>query len=161
MSSSLLHQKAATAVLILGGLFVGACGAQAADAAPTASTTERSAHAQAESCANCAGGMGNRHAEMQSALAQALGMTVEELRAEMDAGKRPPQIAQERGVDFAKVREAMRPHHGMRGNGPGGAGRGPGAMDGRGGPGHMMGHAGDCPMMQAQAAEPPAGADQK
>jgi cytochrome c553 len=118
MSSSQLHQKAATAVLILGGLFVGACGAHAADAAPTASATERSAQAQTESCANCAGRKGEHHAEMQAALAlaQALGMTVEELRAEMDAGKRPPQIARERGFDFAKVREAMLAPHGERGH---------------------------------------------
>lgn len=159
MSSSQLQQKAETAVLIIGGLFVGACGAHAADAAPTA--TERSAQTHTESCANCAGGMAEHHARMQPALAQALGMTVEELEAEMKAGKRPPQIAQERGVDFGKVREAMRAVHGDTGHGSGHAGRGPAAMKGRGGPGHMMGHAGDCPMMQARAGEPSAGGDQK
>ena len=156
------HRKAATAALILGGLFVAACGAHAADATPTASA-ERGAQTQTEACANCAGRMGEHHTKMQSEMAQALGMTVEELRAEMDAGKRPPQIAQERGIDFARVREAMRAAHGECSPGSGCAGRGPGAMKGHGGPGGMgmMGHSGDCPMMQARAAEPPAAGDQK
>jgi hypothetical protein len=100
--------------------------------------------------------MGERHAKMLPAMAQALGMTVEELQTEMNAGKRPPQIAQERGVDFSKVRETMRAAHGEHGHGRAGGGRG--AMKGHGG---MMGHAGDCPMMQARVAEPPGGGDQK
>jgi hypothetical protein len=161
MSPSQLHRKAAAAVLILGGLLVGACGARAANAAPTASPTERSAQAGTAACADCAGRRGEQHARMQSAMAQALGMTVEELQAQMDAGKRPAQIAQERGVDFAKVREAMRAVHGSCGGGAACAGQGPGAMMGRGGPGHMMGHASDCPMLHAHAAEPPGGAEKK
>lgn len=73
-----------------------------------------------------------QHAQMQAAVAQALGLTVEQLQAELAAGKTVPQIAQERGVDLAKVHEAARAAHqadGQHGRGQGhrGAAGGPGA----------------------------------
>src|SRR3989304_1629510 len=40
-------------------------------------------------------------------IAEALGLTLDELNAELAAGKTPFVIAQEKGIDFAKVQEAM------------------------------------------------------
>lgn len=73
-----------------------------------------------------------RHAQVQAAVAEALGLTAEQLQAELAAGKTVPQIAQERGVDLAKVHEAARAAHpsgGQHGQGQGhrGAAGGPGA----------------------------------
>ncbi len=46
-------------------------------------------------------------AAMHAAIAEALGISVEELEASLDAGKTPATLALELGVDFAKVRAAM------------------------------------------------------
>src|SRR3972149_5665644 len=44
-------------------------------------------------------------------IAEALGLTLDELNAELAAGKTPFVIAQEKGIDFAKVQEAMQAAH--------------------------------------------------
>lgn len=81
------------------------------------------------------GSMVGQHSQMQGALAQGLGLTTEQLKGELAAGKTVPQIAQERGVDLTKLRETMPAQH------PTSGGPGPGFMDARGGhgprgPGH-------------------------
>ena len=45
--------------------------------------------------------------ERDAVIATALGMTVEELRAEFEAGKRLPEIAEAQGVDLATVQDAI------------------------------------------------------
>jgi hypothetical protein len=63
--SRFVHSKHAAAVILgLGGLFVAACGAQDAATAPAAGATEHVAQAQTEPCAECAGGMSERHSAM-------------------------------------------------------------------------------------------------
>lgn len=88
-----------------------------------------------------AGQTGPHHEQMQAAIASALGITVDELQAEMAAGKTVATIAQERGVSLDTLRAAMQAAHqaaGMPGAGMGprgmmgpragmGAGTGPGA----------------------------------
>jgi hypothetical protein len=81
------------------------------------------------------GPMMAHHRQIHVAVAQALGMTVEELDAELAAGKTMAQIAQARGVDLAAVQAAARAAHQtagmpgrMMGRGPWfGAGQGAGA----------------------------------
>ena len=74
--------------------------------------------------------MGDHHDEMLQAAAGALGISTDELQAQLDAGKTVPEIATERGVDLAKVREAMQAAHpeghgqGMMGTGADGDGPG-------------------------------------
>lgn len=48
---------------------------------------------------------------MKTAVANALGLTVEELEAAQAEGKRLPQIAAEQGVELSAVREAMQAAH--------------------------------------------------
>lgn len=74
-----------------------------------------------------------RHDQMHAAAAQALGISVDELEAQLAAGKTVATIAAERGIDLATVQDAMRAQR----PGPGGAGR-----MGGGGPGAGTG---DCP----------------
>ncbi|MBI4214270.1 MAG: hypothetical protein HY534_08180, partial [Chloroflexi bacterium] len=57
------------------------------------------------------GAMGARHAQMQASLSQALGLTAEELYAELAAGRTVPQIAQERGIDLTTLHQAMQGQH--------------------------------------------------
>lgn len=53
------------------------------------------------------GPMAEYHEIMEQALADALGLTLEELQAEFDAGKTLWEIADEQGVDFETLQEAM------------------------------------------------------
>jgi DNA-directed RNA polymerase specialized sigma subunit len=53
------------------------------------------------------GSMAGGHGQAQETIANALGLTVEELQAELQAGKTVPQIAQEKGVDLATIHEGM------------------------------------------------------
>ena len=74
---------------------------------------------------------GAMHEEMEEAIAGALGITHDELEAALAAGRTVPQLAQERGVDFATVQAAMQKVHeayGMPGPGP----QGTGMMGGQG-----------------------------
>ena len=48
---------------------------------------------------------------MKTAVADALGLTVEELEAAQAEGKRLPQIAAEQGVELTAVHEAMQAAH--------------------------------------------------
>lgn len=52
-------------------------------------------------------GQGVYHEQVHTAAAEALGMTVDELQAEIDAGKTLVQVADERGIDTQTVRDAM------------------------------------------------------
>lgn len=79
---------------------------------------------------------GPYHDQMHAAAAAALGISVTDLEAQLDAGKTIAQIAQERGVDLTTVQAAMKAAR------PEATGRGP--MGGRFGGGPGAG-AGDCP----------------
>lgn len=82
---------------------------------------------------------GPYHDQMQAAAATALGITVDDLNTQLTAGKTIAQIAQERGIDFAKVQAAMQAAR------PAGTGRG--LMGDRAGTGPANGTpgTGDCP----------------
>lgn len=77
------------------------------------------------------GQMGVYHDQMHEAAAKALGITVTDLEAQLDAGKTVAQIAQERGVDLTTVQAAMQAAR-PAGQGAGRMGRGPGAGAGTG-----------------------------
>jgi hypothetical protein len=83
------------------------------------------------------GDVSGLHTQMQATVAKALGLTVDQLQVELQAGKTVPQIAQEHGVDLSKVRDAVMAQ--LQASGmpdmAGMAGRGTGAMMGRGGTG--------------------------
>src|SRR5512141_189906 len=53
------------------------------------------------------GGDGSRGGPGLDAAAKALGMTTDELKAELHSGKTLEQVAQEKGVDFADVQAAI------------------------------------------------------
>jgi hypothetical protein len=53
------------------------------------------------------GMVGDHHARMQATLAEALGLTVEELQAEFEAGKMVPQVAEEQGVSLTDLHEEL------------------------------------------------------
>ena len=53
------------------------------------------------------GSMAGGHGQAQETIANALGLTVEELQAELQAGKTVPQIAEEKGVDLTTIHEEM------------------------------------------------------
>lgn len=78
-------------------------------------------------------GTGIYHEQVHAAAASALGITVDDLEAQLAAGKTVADIAQERGIDLATVQEAMRAAR------P--AGRGPGMMGNGAG-------TGECPNAQ-------------
>ena len=55
--------------------------------------------------------MGQVPEPMQDALAEALGITVDELKAQLEAGKTVPEIAAENGVDLATLPGTMQGAH--------------------------------------------------
>lgn len=57
------------------------------------------------------GQMGAHHEQMLATTAAALGITVDELQAELDSGKTIPEVAAERGVDLTSVWDAMHANH--------------------------------------------------
>ncbi len=61
-----------------------------------------------------AGSMGDQHAQMQAALAEALGLSVDELQAEFADGKTLPQIAEEQGIALGDLHEAVMDEFGER-----------------------------------------------
>lgn len=71
------------------------------------------------------GQMDQVHEQMQEAVAKALGLTVDQLNAQLTAGKTIPDIAKEKGVDMATVTAAMQAAHpagGMMGDATTGTG---------------------------------------
>lgn len=78
------------------------------------------------------GMMGAQHTQMQAAVAAALGISVEDLQAQLTAGKTVADIARERGVDLTAVQAAMQTAHQTDGMPGMGQGR---HMDGAGEPG--------------------------
>ncbi len=77
--------------------------------------------------------MAAMHAQGEAALAKALGLTVEQLQAQLKAGKTVDDLAKEKGVDLNALHTTM---HGTMHGTTGAAMPGPGAMGG------MMGGAG-------------------
>jgi hypothetical protein len=62
------------------------------------------------------GGMGEHHGiidrdAMHAKMAEAFGLTVEEFEAALAEGKKPHQLAEELGIDFAQVQETMKAAH--------------------------------------------------
>ena len=139
---------------LAGGLFLAGVGCAAHASPPIAGATPP-AHEAGASCSDCPRRGGERHDKMHGALAQALGMTTEQLDAELAAGKTVPQIAEAHGIDFANVREAVHAAHGF---GPASEMGGPRGMERHGGPG--MSHAVDCPMMSMGASKRAPGGSQ-
>ena len=77
-------------------------------------------------------GQGAMHVQGEAALAKALGLTVEQLEAQLKAGKTVADIAKEKGVDLNALHTTM--HSTMHGTGASGA-----MMGGATGMGGMMG----------------------
>lgn len=65
-----------------------------------------------ENHSDCAYGQGDKWAIKIAAAAEVLGMTVEEIEAEVQAGKSLPAIAQVQGVEVQTLRDAV--HSAMR-----------------------------------------------
>lgn len=57
------------------------------------------------------GQMDQVHQQMQEVVAKALGLTVDELNAQLDAGKTISDIAKEKGIDMATVTAAIQAAH--------------------------------------------------
>jgi 2-oxo-4-hydroxy-4-carboxy--5-ureidoimidazoline (OHCU) decarboxylase len=60
-----------------------------------------------------------QHPEMSATVAKALGLTTEELQAQINAGKTVPQIAQEKGINLDTLRTTMMAQHQADGTHPG------------------------------------------
>lgn len=61
-----------------------------------------------------AGSMDDQHAQMQAAVAEALGLSVDELQAVFADGKTLPQIAEEQGIALGDLHEAVMDEFGER-----------------------------------------------
>jgi hypothetical protein len=124
------------AVGLLGLATVGLAFAQTGDGrTPTASASQTAPHGHMGNngaMADHMGQMGHTHDQMHAAAAKALGITVDDLNAQLKAGKTVPEIANEKGVDMATVTAAMQAAHAD--------GSGPGMMGDRTAPA-------DCPVM--------------
>lgn len=51
--------------------------------------------------------MGTEHPEMLGTMAEALGLTADELQAELDAGRSMPQIAEAQGIELSELHQTM------------------------------------------------------
>ena len=119
---NLVLAGAVAAVGLLGFATVGLAFAQTGDGptpAATVSPTGPHGHMGNNGSMNDhMGQMGQAHDQMHDTVAKALGITVDELNAQLNAGKTVPDIAREKGVDMAAVTAAMQAAH-PDGYGPG------------------------------------------
>src|SRR5688572_18091539 len=98
---------------VLGGLLVvGVIVGAALAGVNFAQAQEISAEASANVPENCPGEVSEEfrtfmRERIQAALAEALGMTVEELEAAKEAGQSPRDLAEEKGIDLETLRETM------------------------------------------------------
>ncbi|MGE0600679.1 MAG: hypothetical protein AB7J35_05075 [Dehalococcoidia bacterium] len=120
MKKKLALSGAATVIGLLGLASVGLAVAQSGDDGST--TPAPGVHAGPGAMS---GVTGEGHEEMQDALAKALGISVDELTAELASGKTVADIAAEKGIDLAALRGTMQEAHPGGGHG---AGMGPNGM---------------------------------
>ena len=95
------------AVVVAGALFVGGTTWVSAQTPPTPWT---GMHGAMAGSADHAAMMAQRP-EMSATVAKALGLTTEELQAQIKAGKTVPQIAQEKGINLDTLRTTMMAQH--------------------------------------------------
>jgi hypothetical protein len=112
MNSKRLFSLAGT-TLLAGGFLAGSIGWAAAQEHPVGGMDATTAHGPGH--ANQRGHDDPEHAQMQAAVAEALGLTVEEFQAELEAGKTVPQIAEEQGVDLADLHATIMSQHDTNG----------------------------------------------
>lgn len=88
--------------LLAGGLLAGTFGWVRAQEHPVDGADGSAAHGPGH-----VGQQNHDDPEHQAAVAEALGLSVEEFQDELDAGKTVPQIAEEQGVDLADLHETI------------------------------------------------------
>jgi hypothetical protein len=103
---TLLGAAAFSAALAGGGVAGALLGTPTLSSAQEDDTTETTAPA-AEDAARLHGGPFGHRGERLETAAEALGMTAEELKAELEAGKSIAQVAEERDVDPQVVVDAL------------------------------------------------------
>ena len=99
-----------------GALFVGGTTWASAQTPPTPSGATPGAMGGMQGHGTMAGGadhsaMMAQHPEVLATVAKALGLTTEELQAQIKAGKTVPQIAQEKGINLDTLRTTMMAQH--------------------------------------------------
>lgn len=98
---------------VVGGLLVvGVIVGAALAGVNFAQAQEISVEAAANVPENCPGEVSEEfrtymHEQMQTAMASALGMSIEELEAAKEAGQTPQELAEEKGIDAEVLRETM------------------------------------------------------
>jgi hypothetical protein len=92
----------AGAAVLAGGLLAGSTSLALAQEHPSGGRDSTAAHGPGHANQQDHDDPGH-----QAAVAEALGLTVEELQAEFEAGKTVPQIAEERDVDLADLHETI------------------------------------------------------
>ena len=109
---------------IVGGLLAGGIGWVNAQTPPGSTTTPAPTATPGPGVhtPGSFGAMGTEHTQMLDTVANALGMTVDELQAELQAGKTIPQIAKEKGIDLTQLQSTMQAEHAAGGMGMGGHG---------------------------------------
>jgi hypothetical protein len=95
--------------LLAGGLFAGSIAWAAAQEHPHGSMHGTAVHGPGH--AQQRDHDDQEHTRMLAAVAEALGLTVEDLQAALEAGKTMPQIAEEQGVDLADLHETVMAQH--------------------------------------------------
>lgn len=118
-TKKLVLTGAVAAIGLLGFASVGLAFAQTGGReTPTATASPMGPHGHMGDHGAMAAQMGVNHDQMQAAVAKALGITVDDLNAQLKAGKTVPEIATAKGVDMAAVTAAMQAVH-PDGHGPG------------------------------------------
>jgi hypothetical protein len=117
-TKKLVLAGAVAAVGLLGFATVGLAFAQPGDGpTPTATVSPTGHHGHMGNNGTMTGHMGQMgqtgqaHDQMHDAVAKALGITVDELNAQLKAGKSVPDIAREKGIDMATITAAMQAAH--------------------------------------------------
>lgn len=127
-TKKLILTGAMTGVGILGLASIGVAFADNGDGGPGGWSMMGGHHTTVAGQQTPPAGCDEIHDQMQAAVAKALGITVDDLNAQLAAGKTVADIATAKGLDFATVMQtAMTAVHGDL---PGG--HGPGMMGGRG-----------------------------
>ncbi len=111
-TKKLVLAGAVAAVGLLGFATVGLAVAQTGGGpSPTPAATAAGPHGHMGDHGAMMGHTSQTHDQVHDAVAKALGITVDELKADLEAGKTIPDIAQEKGVDMTAVTAAMQAAH--------------------------------------------------